>query len=147
MRPVRQPWSLRSHLYRNLNAICCGIARRMRREIHDGQLWPTSGTNGLTECLFVAIRETGRRLQIDTHTVGAGDAGRFLQPSIDLARTGRLTEIETRGANGNLDRDLMRFGLDRSREYAARSQESDAYEVVGVKDRGFGVHGDLQMGM
>jgi len=109
------PISLSSDACRNLDAVCLGIATRVRREIDDIQLRSIEGTNGVTECLFVAIHKAGRRLQTDTVGVTASGASGKVKSTVYLARIGRPAEIETCGANGNLDRDLMTTGVDLTR--------------------------------
>ena len=93
--------------YRNLDAVCRGIANRVGAEIDDAQLRLMYGMNGVTESLFVAAIKAGRRFQIDTVAVAADGAGSSLQASIQLARAGRLAEIEARGANGEFDGDFV----------------------------------------
>jgi len=136
--------SLCRQLYRNLDAEYSGIASRVRREIHHGQLWTPGGTDGVTECLFVATRKAGRRLQIDPHAMGARDAGGSLQPSIRLARARRLVEIEACRANLDFDRDFMTSGLGGTEERGARGHGSEANEGLGSERRDFRVHVDLQ---
>jgi hypothetical protein len=131
--------------YRSLDAICRGIASRVGGEIDDAQLRLMGGMNGVTERLFVTVTKAGRRRQIDTVAVGARDAGSSLQPNIKLARAGRLTEIEARGANGYFDGDLITCGLDDTRERGARDHSSEANEGLS-SESGVHVHVDLQVG-
>jgi len=90
--------SLRSHTCRNRDAVCLGIATRVRREIGDVQLRSIDGTNGVTECLFVAIHKAGRRFEANTVAVTASGASGKVESTVHLARIGRPVEIETCGA-------------------------------------------------
>jgi hypothetical protein len=119
----------------------------VRVEIDDAQLRLMSGTNCVTECLFVATRIAGRGFQIDTVAARASDASASLNSTVRLARTGRLAEIEACGANGNIDRDLVIVGLHGTRENGARHRSSDADAGLGIEGRGIRVHVNLQMGM
>jgi hypothetical protein len=115
-----RPLSLRGHLHGYDDPVRCSFATRMSFQIDLREPRHIGGPDRITERVFVAPRKAGRRFQIDTHAVGAGDVGRFLQPSVSLARTGRPAQIEIGGANGNLDRDLMGPGLNRCRKRAGR---------------------------
>lgn len=104
--------SLRSHLYRNLDAVYRGIARRVRREIDDAQLRPMGRMNGVTERPFVTARKAGRRFKADTIAIPASLGRGALNSTVQLAHNGRLAEIEASGADGNIDRNyLMVVGL------------------------------------
>jgi hypothetical protein len=70
------------------------------------------GADRIAECLFVAAMYAGHRLQTDTPAVPASGERRQPKSTVYLARTGRLGEIEAGGANGNLNRNLMIFGMD-----------------------------------
>ena len=148
--PVRSLLSLPSQSYRNLNAVFRGIEWRVRRKIDGAQLRPVRGTNGLTECLFVAGRKAARRLQINTHAMSTDDPGGVLQSTVQFVRTGRLTDIETCGAHRERNRDFFRPNLGRTQEQGARRNSGDANvrcnmcadEGLGIGESGLGVHVD-----
>jgi hypothetical protein len=136
-------WSLGSQPYRNLDAVCRGIANRVGGEIDDAQLRPMSGAHAATECLFVATRETGWRFQTDSVAVPASGASGSLESSVYLARAGRLAGIETCGANGDFDGDFMICGLDGTGEHGACDHSSKANIGLGSGIR-VRIHVDLQ---
>ena len=102
-----------------------------------------SEAHGVTECLFVATLEAGRRFQTDSVAVPARRASGALESSVYLARPGRLAGIKACGANGDFDGDFMIYGLDGAGEQAVRGHSSEANKGLGSEKR-VRVHVDLQ---
>jgi hypothetical protein len=75
--------------------------------------------------------------------MSAGNDGGLLQPVVKLLGAGRLAEIETRVADGDVDCKLTVTCLNGTRERGARSQCGDANESLGSEDSGICVHDGL----
>jgi hypothetical protein len=102
-----------------------------------------NGAHGVTECLFVATREAGCRLQTDPVAVSTSSASGSLESSVYLARTGWLAGIEARGADGDFDGDVTICGLDIFGEQGAREHNSEANNGLD-RERTVRIHVDLR---
>jgi hypothetical protein len=101
----RTATSLRDNQRRDLDTAVRRILQAMRSHIDQGQLRAVGRSDSLTERVFVATRKVGREQQVHSVVNAAEADSGFVQPAIQFVRIGWLREIETCGADGDLERD------------------------------------------
>src|SRR5437763_15085318 len=98
-----------------------GLPKRMRFKIDLREQRHIGGPDCICERLLIATFRIGGGRQVNPVAVCAGHPRSTLKASIELMRSGRLSEIESLSAHVNGNRDLMILSRNTAGEERARN--------------------------
>src|SRR5882672_6296089 len=136
--------SLRRHLRGHVDPARRGFPKRMRHKIELRDQRHIGGPDRISERLLIATCRIEGGRQVDAVAMRAGHPRSLLKASIELVRSGRLTEIESLCAHVNSDSDPMIPSHNVAGEERARNG-GGAADGPGIHASCFGVQVNLLM--